>query len=179
MSTIALIPIGIIRGAILNILKLRLEESFDRGVIICQPLEHPSYAYDKSRRQYHSTAILHKISGFGTGVYERALGVVKVDLFVPDLNFVFGEADLVNRVAVISLIRLDQRFYNLPEDEGLFVRRAVKEAVHELGHTYGLRHCKRPDCVMFFSNSIMDTDNKGENFCPTCAKLLKLKSVVM
>jgi archaemetzincin len=94
--------------------------------------------------------------------------LVDHDLYVPGLNFVFGEAS--QKVAVISFTRLRQEFYHLPEDRGLFHRRALTEAVHELGHTYGLQHCKNPHCVMFFSNTLMDTDRKGPEFCTECKR---------
>jgi archaemetzincin len=102
--------------------------------------------------------------------YEKVLGIVDLDLYVPELNFVFGEAS--QRAAVISLARLRQEFYNLPQDQSLFHKRALTEAVHELGHTYGLGHCGNPLCVMFFSNSLIDTDRKGSKFCPKCGRNL-------
>jgi archaemetzincin len=98
--------------------------------------------------------------------YEKILAIVDHDLYVPELNFVFGEAG--QKVAVISLTRLRQEFYRLPQDQNLFYKRALTEAVHELGHTYGLGHCRNLHCVMFFSNSLMDTDRKGPEFCPEC-----------
>ena len=99
---------------------------------------------------------------------DRILGVVDVDIFAPGLNFVFGEADITGGKAIISLQRLRQEFYGLSQDQDLFQERVLKEAVHELGHTYGLMHCLNPACVMHFSNSLHDTDLKGWNFCPTC-----------
>ena len=88
---------------------------------------------------------------------------------VPDLNFVFGEASAVSRAAVFSTARLDPRFYGEPEDEAILLRRAATEAVHELGHVFGLGHCTRPRCVMWFSNTRAETDRKGSEFCPRCA----------
>ncbi|RMD53346.1 MAG: archemetzincin, partial [Nitrospirae bacterium] len=96
-----------------------------------------------------------------------------VDLYADGLNFVFGEADILRGVAIISLTRLHQSFYGLPEDRGLFIERALKEAVHELGHLYGLRHCPDPHCVMHFSNSLLDTDKKSYKFCAICRRKLK------
>ena len=91
--------------------------------------------------------------------------VSDVDLYVPGLNFVFGEADILKGIAIISLARLREEFYGLPSNEDLFKERALKEAVHELGHLYGLRHCTDPDCVMNFSNTLYDTDRKSCKFC--------------
>jgi archaemetzincin len=98
----------------------------------------------------------------------RLLGLVDQDCYTPGLNFVFGQAMAGGRDAVVALPRLRQEFYGLPEDEVLFKERAIKEAVHELGHTYGLGHCPNSRCVMHFSNSLADTDIKGVSFCRTC-----------
>ena len=102
---------------------------------------------------------------------EMILGVTGVDLTAPGLNFVFGLADPGSRVAVISLARLYPEFYGQPRDPGLFKARAVKEAVHELGHLLGLDHCPDPACVMAFSNSLADTDRKEPGFCLRCREL--------
>ena len=98
---------------------------------------------------------------------EHILGVTEVDLYTPDLNFVFGQAQRPGKAAVISLNRLHT------SDLSLFRNRMVKEAVHELGHTLGLRHCPDIYCVMHFSNSLMDTDIKDSEFCLSCEKKLK------
>src|SRR3990167_7486042 len=103
----------------------------------------------------------------------RILGIVDIDLYVPELNFVFGEADVAHGVCIISLVRLHQEFYGLPKNENLFFERALKEAVHEVGHTYRLGHCGDTRCIMHFSNSLQDTDIKGPDFCRRCK--LKLR----
>lgn len=100
------------------------------------------------------------------------LGVADVDLYVPSLNFVFGEADPARGVAVISLARLRPTFYRLQEDDRLFLERVGKEAVHELGHIFHLKHCTQRICVMFFSNSLADTDLKENEFCHRCRRYL-------
>ncbi len=124
--------------------------------------------YDCDRRQYHAESLLAKLAGEHPGHGCRVLGVAGVDLYAAGLNFVFGQADIVLGIAVISLCRLRQEFYGLPADEQLFRSRALKEAVHELGHTFGLGHCPDRRCVMHFSNSLADTDWKSASFCTTC-----------
>ena len=133
-------------------------------------------AYNPSRNQYYSTTLLYKLQAFAKNVKaDKFLAVVDVDLYVPNLNFVFGEAQCPGRFAIISVYRLKQEFYGLTSDKALFISRVKKEAVHELGHTLGLLHCRKPTCVMFFSNSILDTDRKQDVFCPECnKKVLKI-----
>ena len=131
-------------------------------------------AYDSKRQQYLASKLFAKLKKSGTAKDEKALGMVDVDLYAPGLNFIFGQADMTAGVALISLRRLRQEFYGLPPDNTLFLDRAAKEAVHELGHTFGLGHCKNARCVMHFSNSLPDTDLKQSAFCSKCRpKLIK------
>ena len=123
-------------------------------------------AYNPQRKQYFSSKLLASLEK-PEGA-ERVVGVTEVDLYVPRLNFVFGEADARSGTAIVSLCRLRQEYYGLAPDESLFLERATKEVVHELGHTFGLGHCHNNKCVMHFSNSLADTDLKEANFCTGC-----------
>lgn len=143
----------------------------------CTVLEHvmpiPQEAYNSRRRQYNSTKILMKIRDYAQDLdVDRVLGVADEDLYASGLNFVFGEAECPGRVAVISFCRLRPEFYGEASDRRLFVERCIKEAVHEVGHTLRLSHCRDSSCVMFFSNSISDTDRKGVSFCDRCFGLV-------
>lgn len=130
-----------------------------------------SFALDGRRNQYYSTAVLERLDRTGDPD-ARVLGVTDCDLFVPVLTFVFGEAQLDGNCAVVSLARLGDEFYGLPAREALLRERLIKEAGHELGHTFGLRHCPDWRCVMASSHAVERLDVKGAAFCPRCRKSL-------
>jgi archaemetzincin len=125
--------------------------------------------WDAARQQYYSTAILQCLERSCDGG-ARVLGVTACDLFVPVLTFVFGEAQLDGHCAAVSMARLDEKFYGLPAREELLRDRLLKEAVHELGHTFGLRHCADWRCVMSSSHGVERLDVKGADFCGRCRK---------
>jgi archaemetzincin len=131
----------------------------------------PTPAFDLQRGQYYSTEILRRLQHTaGDGV--RVLGVTALDLYVPVLTFVFGEAQLEGRCALVSLHRLREEFYGLPPRPDVMYERLLKEAVHELGHTFGLRHCADWRCVMASSHGVELLDVKEKDFCPACWKVL-------
>ena len=172
LFTIAIVPIGTVDSAVLEFLRKRLEEIFVKTRChIVNSLPLPKNFFDARRGQYYSTGILTDLVSVAKEISaDRVLGVVEADLYVPRLNFVFGEAQSLGTVALISTHRLKPGFYGNREDNQLLFGRTAKEAVHELGHTMGLSHCSDPKCVMYFSNTITDTDRKGEWFCLSCEK---------
>jgi len=166
---ITLVPIGLNQTEILEALKKDLSEIFRSKVRSVPSLEIPADSYNQQRNQYHATRFLAALrNSMKPEKQEKILGITSKDLYVEKLNFVFGQAEFPGNYGVISLARLDPSFYGLPEDRSLFLKRALKEAVHELGHTFGLKHCINFDCVMYFSNTLKDTDRKKTEFCPLC-----------
>jgi archaemetzincin len=126
-----------------------------------------------SRQQHHATLVLAALLRHRRDPGAKILGVVPVDLCSPVLTFVFGQAQLDGPGAVVSTYRLRSEFYGLPADEGLLVDRAIKECVHELGHAFGLVHCRYYGCVMYPSTAVDEVDLKGSSFCGRCASLLE------
>jgi len=173
-TKIHLIPVGRIEKSILEPLAKQLEKAFGCASEIHQGLDLPQETYNERRKQYSSSQILKKIrSLLEVKRHDKVLAIADVDLYVERLNFVFGEAELGGHFAIISLARLRQSFYGLQENKALFMERTLKEAVHELGHVYGLQHCPDSSCVMYFSNSLMDTDRKRASFCSRCGNKLE------
>ena len=107
------------------------------------------------------------------------LGVTEVDLFIPMLSYIFGQAQLGGRAAIISTARLRQEFYDLPADGAILVERARKEALHELGHTFGLVHCEDRGCAMSLSTNIRQVDLKNPSYCGACRALLREGGVAL
>jgi archaemetzincin len=126
--------------------------------------------FDVRRSQYNSSLVLQQLIANPPRDAEKILGVLDVDLFIPILTFVFGEAQLEGIGAVVSMHRLHNRFYGMAEDRDLAARRLLKESVHELGHTFGLIHCSQPGCVMNSSTYVENIDQKSSEFCPLCQK---------
>lgn len=169
---ILILPVGAVDSSVLKDIGDGLKEAFHCKVEMGFEIPVPQDSYNSTRGQHHSTIILKNIQSMKSEDFDRVLGVTDVDLYVPELNFVFREADTSAGIAVISLTRLRQEFYRLPDDERLFHMRAIKEATHEIGNTYGFGHCQDPKCIMYFSNSLRDTDIKGPGFCKRCQQSL-------
>ena len=129
---------------------------------------------DLRRNQYSSSAIIEQLERDLPTEDSRVLAVTGLDLYIPVLTFVFGEARLNGRCAVVSSYRLDNKFYGLPDNPMLLQERLLKEAIHELGHTFGLFHCHDPECVMKSSTYVEEIDFKSSRFCDNCSdKIMK------
>ena len=139
-----------------------------RDVVVADGVPLPSRAFSPQRDQWRAAVILDALADAKRADWLRLLGIADVDLYAPDLNFVFGEADERRGVAVFSTARL--RVGAGSTDR--LRRRAATEAIHELGHTFGLRHCSRPSCVMWFSNTLAETDRKDARPCAEHAREL-------
>jgi len=168
MSAIHLLPVGPADGPLLERLRRGLEDNLRVSCVLLPQRLDPASAFHVERQQYHSTQILGMMSEFLQNGCWRILGVTSLDLYMPILTFVFGEAQLAGQCSVVSWRRLDQGFYGLPPDGEVLADRLLKEAVHELGHTLGLTHCQDYACVMAASHSVEWIDIKGSTFCPDC-----------
>jgi archaemetzincin len=168
MKLLHLLPIGNVDDGLLQDLRPVIEHTFCVSCKVLPVRLDPEFAYHGERQQYHSSEILHRMQSFLTADSWRMLGVVAVDLYIPILTFVFGEAQLGGASAIVSYHRLTQEFYGLPPDLDLLANRLLTESVHELGHTLHLTHCDDFRCVMAPSHAVEYIDIKDSGFCEDC-----------
>ena len=167
VKSIQLLPLGTVDQMLLDRLREALAAEF---ISECELLENepqPSFALNLARQQYWSTEILAWTQR-RAAPESKILAITPVDLYIPILTFVFGEAQLNGPCAVVSTFRLRQEFYGLPADPSLLAERLEKESVHELGHTLGLPHCVDFDCAMASSHAVERIDLKKRNLCLEC-----------
>jgi archaemetzincin len=128
--------------------------------------------YDPARRQYDGNRLLQLINHEYASPGKKAIGLFRVDLFIPILTYIIGQAVYKGNAGVVSLYRLKNELYGLKKNDSLLFERFRKEVIHELGHTFGLTHCFSPVCVMRSSTHIGDVDQKDTVFCSKCREKL-------
>jgi len=173
VAQISIVPINGIETAFLERLALCLEERFLFTCIVERTLRLPQATLNSVRKQLFFNTLVARVAAHtprGDGV---RLAVTDFDLYKTSHQFVFGDASEEQRIAVVSLHRLRSDFYGERADSNLLFQRTLKEAVHDLGHALGLKHCFNARCAMYFSNSIYDTDNKLSHFCENCEKRVR------
>lgn len=173
MNGIQLLPYGSVSVELLAELREGLRRKFTVPCEILPPEPEPRFAFNVTRQQYHSTEILASMLGRATRESWRLLGITHVDLYIPILTFVFGEAQLQGNCALVSAHRLRQEFYGLPSNSEVFRDRLLKEAAHELGHTLTLVHCEDYQCVMSPSHGVEWIDLKTSHFCSACQSVVR------
>ena len=178
MKRIQLLPLGSVAQDLLSDLAAGLAREFLIPCEILTPVGEPSFAYNITRQQHSSAEILASLAQRDTPDTWRLLGVTSLDLYIPILTFVFGEAQLGGNCAVISSHRLRDEFYGLPPNILQFRERVLKEAVHELGHTLSLHHCDDYQCVMSPSHGIELVDLKSSRFCRNCREAVPTRTEV-
>lgn len=172
-NSVTICPVGPMDEEILNHIAECISIRCGLSCRISPSLENPRYAYNDTRFQYDSKLILKHLLQRSPHDTLRFVGVTAVDLYVPILQFVFGLAQIEGPCLIISLHRLYPEFYDQPSNRELLLARVEKTVLHELGHTFGITHCRDRRCVMYSSTRIEDTDYKQPDFCPTCFELFQ------
>ncbi len=175
MNTLLLLPVGKIEVSILRDLSIAISGSLEVACEILPYVLDPTPCYHPERQQYHSSEILQRMQALVRPQDWRFLAVAEVDLYIPILKYVFGEAQIAGRCAVVSLHRLRQEFYGLDRDDDLLRQRLLKESIHELGHTLELHHCQDYRCVMASSHAVEWIDLREAALCGSCRAKIESK----
>jgi archaemetzincin len=168
MKLLQLLSIGDADGQLLMQLAPAMASLFRMPTEVLPVCLDPEFAYHGERQQYHSSELLQAMQNFVGPDSWRVLGITSVDLYIPILTFVFGEAQIGGPCGLVSTHRLRQEFYGLPADRDLLQQRLLKEAVHEIGHTIDLTHCDDYQCAMAPSHAVEWIDLKDSLLCPSC-----------
>lgn len=159
------------RGSLEKISKAAARE-YNCIVVIKDARVDISEFYDPVRRQYNGDKLLREVDSMQTNGSTKVIGLFNVDLFVPILTYIFGQAQLGGRTGIASMYRLSNERYGIANDGAILLERFTKEVIHELGHLFGLIHCHTPTCVMRSSTYVEDIDQKGAQLCGKCQAML-------
>jgi len=162
------IGVGKVEETMLEQVKAQVEPIFGVPVRIRSMAARPRDAFNPARGQHSSVQILRWALRDVPSDARKILSITDCDLFIPVLTFVFGEAQLSGKGALVSTARLRIGLNGLPVPHSMYQARLVKECVHELGHTFGLIHCPSSSCVMSRSNTVRDVDEKTSALCRVC-----------
>lgn len=165
---IILLSCGQFEKAFLKKVALAAESEYRVGVITEEYYLDLNPFYNPSRRQYDGDTLLHHITTCTGSEYSKLVGLFRVDLYIPILTYIFGQAILGKSVAIASVYRLRNELYGLKQDDNLLLARTIKEVIHELGHTFGLIHCNDLLCVMRSSTYVEEIDLKSASLCSDC-----------
>lgn len=168
---IVISPLCALESDLLELTRREITRIFQYRTEVLPLLESLSFALNPSRNQVHSTPVLEKLDETAPSDAVKVLAVSDVDLYIPILTHVYGEAQLGGRACMISTYRLKEGLNPLSGTE-TFHFRVMKEAIHELGHTFDLRHCRESKCIMHYCRSIEDVDRKSNELCRYCRTLL-------
>ncbi len=163
---------GVVAAEVMDAVEAVVGQRLGVAVLRQPRLVDPAATWDPVRGQYGSIAMMHLALAAVPSIAVRLLLVTEVDIFVPVLSFVFGHAQLDGPVAIMATARLRQSFYGLPADGRLEVMRARIEALHEVGHTFGLTHCLERRCAMSLATAVEHVDRKLDDYCSGCATLV-------
>ena len=168
--TILISPIGDVDKTIIEAAGAEIDRVCGFRTETIPLLDEVEFAFDEDRNQYYSTPILEKLAKQAPSHVLKVLGITRVDLFIPILTHVYGEAQLGGKACIVSTHRLNEGFPKILNET--YNHRVTKEVIHELGHTFDLRHCRERNCIMHYSRSVEDVDRKSDQLCRYCKVLL-------
>lgn len=167
-----LVRVGEVPPEVLEFLAWTLSEDGVFALAEGEPLAVADFAYDVGRDQWNALLLLDALHTRLDEAGGKLLGIAGFDLFLPIMTHVYGAAETGGAAAILSTYRLRPEYTGGPPDADLFLSRCRKEALHELGHTLGLVHCRNSACVMSFSSAVEAVDLKRDEYCRECVRRL-------
>ncbi len=174
-AKIVVVPLGEVEFMLVNRLATNIGPVFGRSVDILKGMKTPEESYNVIRNQYYASIIHAKLERIKANSRELIIGICEEDIYLPDEAYIIGHADSVLGASVVSLFRIRQEFYGLPENDNKIYTRLFKQSIHHIAHLFDMPSCKNPKCVNYFSQQMFDIDNKGEKFCDICRRQLTRK----
>ena len=169
---IAVVPLGKVGEDVLRVVADSLQGILRLPIDIWDPMPIPDDAFMSSRNQYNAMAIIRYLADNHSGHNLKVIGITDKDLCNPIITYVFGEAYMGGRAAVVSSARLSVTQSGEPVSREHFFDRIVKVALHEVGHTFNIPHCHTGRCVMRASNNLAELDDKLNYLCNYCELFL-------
>lgn len=173
-QNITLLTFGVFEEGFIEQIAKGVEHEFLIPVAIREVHMDLNDFFEPARKQYNGNKLLTKVASMAPEESMKTVGLFQVDLFIPILTYIFGQAHLNGPAAIVSLYRLINVRYGMSENDMLLRERAVKEIIHELGHTFGLVHCHTPTCVMRSGTYVEDIDQKDRHLCHLCRDQVSL-----
>ena len=174
-QNITLISFGYFEKDFLGKVAGAVKQEFSFPVNVKEGRIDLSEFYDPGRRQYDGIRLLKEMDSMIHPEAIKTLGLFNVDLFIPILTYIFGQAYLRGRCGIVSTYRLKNELYGMRQDEDLLNNRFRKVCIHEIGHAFGLIHCHTPTCVMKSSTYVEDIDLKRHTLCIKCRNEIGIK----
>ncbi len=172
MGTVLLTPIAFIDDQALVQLAKPIKQQYKCDLRIIDTHFELDDCYNAERTQYSANTILKKLIDAYPDNDSKIVGVTELDLYIPVLTFIFGQAYLNGRAVIVSTHRLRNEYYGLESNNDLYWQRLKKLIIHELGHSFGLIHCSNLACVMISSTYVEEIDQKSINLCDNCYRTI-------
>lgn len=171
-AKIVVVPLGEVDFMLVNRLATNIGPVFNRSVDILKGMKAPEEAFNVIRNQHYASIILQKLERIKANNKEQVIAVCEEDIYLPDEAYVITHYDSVSGTAIISLNKIRQEFYGLPEDDKKIYSRLYKLAVQQMAYLNGAAGCRNPKCIHYFSMNMMDIDNRGTKLCDICRRQL-------
>ena len=171
--SIALIDMGQALQTVMRVIAANIQAVLEVPVDTPAAMAIPVEAFQHHRSQYDAGLVLKYLAQFSFPDHSRILAVTDVDLCTPILTYVFGQAELGRRMAVVSNFRLKSGEDGTVVSKGVYYERMAKIALHELAHTFSLYHCETPKCLMQITPRVTQLDELDIIFCDRCKFMLR------